>query len=104
MAQKPLDQATALEWYGELQRRVSVGAYVELQFDGSFPPDDGTAESGTLESLHNLETWAARQGLEFCWTPATQKWSLEPIEAWRQESVNEAMRARNQFQALQEEE
>ncbi len=41
MTQKPLTQEQAIEIYTELQRRVQVGAYVELEHDGSFPPDDG---------------------------------------------------------------
>lgn len=99
-----LTQEQAIEHYTELQRRVSVGAYLELQHDGGFPEDDGTPESTTLESLHNLETWAEKQGLEFCWHPDSKTWSLEPIEAWRQESVDEAVRQRDQFRAMQEQE
>jgi hypothetical protein len=100
--QTPLTQEKAIEYYTELQRRVSVGAHLELQHDGSYPEDDGTPESTTLESIDNLEKWAAKQGLEFCWTRDTQWWSLEPIEQWRQESVDEARRARAQLQAMQE--
>src|SRR5215469_3066760 len=73
---KPLTHEQALEHYTELQRRVSVGAYVELEHDGSFPPDDGTPESTTLESIANLERWAERQGLAFCWNHASKTWSL----------------------------
>jgi hypothetical protein len=104
MAQKPLTPEKAIEHYTELQRRVQVGAYLELQHDGSYPEDDGTPESTTLESIDNLETWAEKQGLEFCWHPDSKTWSLEPIEAWRQESVDEARRKQAEFQAMQENE
>ena len=78
MARKPLNQEQALEHYTELRRRVSVGAYLELQHDGSYPEDDGSAESTVLESIDNLEKWAGRQGLEFCWHQESKSWSLEP--------------------------
>ena len=81
MAGKPLTREHAIEFWTELQRRVSVGAYLELEHDGSYPPDDGTPESTTLESLDNLERWAERQGLEFAWNHDTSTWSLEPIDA-----------------------
>jgi hypothetical protein len=74
--QSTLSQQQALEWYTELMRRVSVGAYLELQHDGNYPEDDGTPESTTLESIDNLESWAARQGLEFCWNVDNKTWSL----------------------------
>ncbi len=80
---KPLTSEKLLEHYTELQRRVSVGAYLELQHDGSYPPDDGTPESTTLESIHNLETWAGRQGLEFVWHKEPGTYTLEPIIASR---------------------
>ncbi len=80
---KPLTPEKLLEYYTELQRRISVGGYLELQHDGSYPEDDGTPESTTLESLHNLETWAAKQGLEFSWHKDTQNYTLEPIVASR---------------------
>lgn len=80
MTQKPLTQEQAIEIYTELQRRVQVGAYVELEHDGSFPPDDGTPESMTLESLHNLETWAAKQGLEFAYNRDNSTWILQASE------------------------
>jgi hypothetical protein len=79
MTQQPLTQERAIEIYTELQRRISVGAYTELEPDGSFPPDDGTPESTTLENLANLEIWAQKRGIEFCFNHETQKWSLEPI-------------------------
>jgi len=73
------NQQKAIEFYAKLRRRVSVGAYVELELDGSFPEDDGSPESTTLESLHNLEEWAARQDLEFIWDLGTRTWSLLPM-------------------------
>lgn len=79
MTRKPLTQEQAIEFYTELQRRVSVGAYLELEHDGSFPEDDGSAESTTLESLHNLESWAERQGLEFAWDNESKGWHLQPM-------------------------
>jgi len=75
-----LTQEKAIEHYTELMRRVQVGAYLELHHDGSFPEDDGSAESTTLESLANLENWAARRGLEFEFNVDSQTWSLTPIE------------------------
>lgn len=81
MARKPLTQEQAIEYYTELLRRVRVGAYLELQHDGSFPEDDGTPESTTLESIDNLEKWAERQGLEFCWNHDSNTWSLVPIQS-----------------------
>jgi len=80
MNKRQLTQEQAIEIWTELQRRVSVGAYLELEHDGSYPPDDGTPESTTLESIDNLETWAAKQGLEFCWNQDSKTWSLERIE------------------------
>lgn len=79
MASRALTPETALEIWTELQCRVSVGAYLELEPDGSYPPDDGTPESTTLESLDNLEAWAARQGLEFAWNTESTVWSVEPM-------------------------
>lgn len=73
------NQQKAIEFYAKLRHRVSVGAYVELELDGSFPEDDGSPESTTLESLHNLEEWAARQDLEFIWDLGTRTWSLLPM-------------------------
>lgn len=78
--QKPLTQEQAIETYTELQRRVSVGAYLELEHDGSYPPDDGTPESTTLESIDNLEKWAAKQGLEFAYYRDENKWILQVSE------------------------
>lgn len=89
MAQKTLTQEQAIEIYTELMRRVSVGAYLELQHDGSYPPDDGTPESTTLESIDNLEKWAARQGLAFCWKAEGKTWSLGPIEQGDEEEEHE---------------
>ncbi len=63
---KPLTPEKLLEYYTELQRRIS-----------------GTPESTTLKSLHNLETWAAKQGLAFYWHQETQTYTLEPIVASR---------------------
>ena len=77
---QPLTKEQAIEFYTELSRRVQVGAYLELQHDGSYPPDDGTPESTTLESLDNLEAWAEKQGLEFAWNSESKKYSLEPIK------------------------
>ena len=78
---KPLTQEQAIDFYTELQRRVQVGAYLELEHDGSYPEDDGSPESTTLESIDNLEKWAGRQGLEFCWQKASKSWSLETYTA-----------------------
>ena len=85
---KPLTHEQAIEHSTELQRRVSVGAYLELEHDGSFPPDDGTPESTTLESIANLERWAERQGLEFRWNHESKTWSLEPTLAKDRAAMN----------------
>ena len=79
MTRKPLTHTQAIEYFTELSRRVQVGAYLELEHDGSFPEDDGSPESTTLESLHNLEEWAARQDLEFIWHEDSKTWDLEPM-------------------------
>lgn len=79
MTRKPLTQEQAIEFYTELSRRVQVGAYLELQHDGSFPEDDGTPESTTLESLHNLEERAARDDLEFCFEASNGTYVLLPM-------------------------
>jgi hypothetical protein len=73
MATQPLTQEQAISDYTELMRRVSVGAYLELEPDGSYPDGDAT-----LESIDNLEKWASRQALEFVWSHDTYTWSLEP--------------------------
>jgi hypothetical protein len=89
MTTQPLTQEKAIEHYTELMRRVRVGAYLELEHDGSYPEDDGTPESTTLESIDNLENWAARQGLEFCYNHDTKTWSLEPIEQAGQDGIDQ---------------
>ncbi len=86
----------ALEDYTELMRRVRVGAYVELEMDGSFPPDDGTPESSTLESLHNLEELAARDGLEFVGNEQGG-YSLEPMS----DATKAARREAQEYQDTQ---
>ena len=88
MTRKPLTQEQAIEIYTELSRRVQVGAYLELQHDGSFPEDDGSAESTTLESLHNLEQWARNQGLQFSYNLSSKTYELVKI-AWGPESEAE---------------
>ncbi len=69
---QPLTPEKAIEHYTELMRLVSVGAYLELEHDGSYPDGDGT-----LESIDNLGKWASRQALEFVWNIDTSTWSLE---------------------------
>lgn len=101
MARKPLTNEQRIEIYTELQRRVQVGAYVDLEHDGSFPEDDGSAESTTLESLHNLEVWAEKQGKEFCWNIDSKTWSLYPIQPQAIAPEHEAM---NRWLARQVEE
>ncbi len=76
---KPSTQEKAIEHYTELQRRVQVGAYLELQLDGSYPEDDGSAEAAVLESLDNLESWARKQELQFVWNLSSKAWSLVKI-------------------------
>jgi hypothetical protein len=68
----------AIDAWTELERRVSVGAYEERSAydwqNGTWPAD------GVEESIANLETWAEKQGLEFCWNIDSKTWSLYPIE------------------------
>jgi hypothetical protein len=68
----------AIEHWTALQQRVSVGAYEERRSEhyeaGTWPED------GVEESLANLESWASKRGLEFCYNHDTQTWSLEPIQ------------------------
>jgi hypothetical protein len=55
-----------------------VGAFGErssLHYETGTWPEDGVEES-----VANLETWAAKQGLEFCWDVDNKIWSLTPIE------------------------
>jgi hypothetical protein len=79
MTNKPLTYEQAIEHYTELSRRVQVGAYLDLQIDGSYPPDDGPPESTTLESIDNLEAWARKQDLQFVWNLGSETWSLVKI-------------------------
>ena len=73
-----LTKERAIVAWTEYQRRISVGAYEERNWwhyeTGTFPED------GVEESVANLETWAWRQGLEFCYNHDTKTWSLEPNE------------------------
>jgi hypothetical protein len=85
---KPLTQEQAIEFYTELMRRVQVGAYLELEHDGSYPPDDGTPESTTLESIANLENWAEKQGLEFAYNRDDGTWILQAIEEAKAKEEN----------------
>ncbi len=68
----------AIAAWTELQRRIRVGAYEERSAEhhetGTWPED------GVEESVANLETWAERQGLEFCFNHDDNAWSLVPIE------------------------
>jgi hypothetical protein len=73
MAPQPLTQEKAIEYYAELMRRVSVGAYLELEPDGSYPTGDST-----LESIDDLERWAALQALEFAYNQNKQGYELVP--------------------------
>ena len=88
MAGIPLTKEQAIAYWTELQRRISVGAYLEREHDGSYPPDDGTPESTTLESLDNLERWAEKQGLEFVWSHKSKTWSLEPTHTAEHGAMN----------------
>jgi hypothetical protein len=78
MPQKPLTQAKALETWTELHRLISVGAYSERSAEHY--ETDTWPEDGVEESVFNLENWAARQGLEFCWNVDREFWHLTPIE------------------------
>lgn len=75
---KPLTKEQAIEHWTELQRRISVGAFEErssLHYETGTWPEDGVEES-----VFNLETWAERQGLEFCFNHDDNAWSLVPID------------------------
>ena len=78
MTTKPLTQEQAIETWTELQRRISVGAYTERSAEHY--ESDTWPEDGVEESVFNLETWAAKQGLEFCWNVDRNFWHLTPIE------------------------
>ena len=88
--QQPLTQEKALEYWTELQRLVSVGAFEERHQEhyetGTWPED------GVEESIFNLENWAARQRLEFTWNADSQKWSLTLIEQGPDDVENERTR------------
>jgi|SRR6185312_12962925 len=78
MKTQPLTNEKAIEYWTELHRLISVGAYEERsaeQFETDTWPEDGVEES-----VHNLEEWAASKGLEFCWNQESKSYSLEPIE------------------------
>ena len=75
---KPLTQEQAIAAWTELQRLISVGAYEERSVEHHVT--DTWPEDGVEESLFNLENWAARQGLEFCWNIDSKTWSLYPID------------------------
>ncbi len=75
---KPLTKEQAIKDWTELQRLISVGAFSERSAEhyemGTWPED------GIEESISNLENWAEKQGLEFCWNVDSATWSLTPIE------------------------
>lgn len=62
----------AVKHYTQLMRRVRIGAYDEREPDGSYGAD------GIEESIDNLTTWAAKQGLAFHMSDA---YVLEPMTA-----------------------
>ncbi|HYX50439.1 MAG TPA: hypothetical protein VE843_11890 [Ktedonobacteraceae bacterium] len=74
----PPTQEQAIEYWTEYQRRISVGAFEERSAEHY--EADTWPEDGVEESVHNLEQWAARQGLEFVWNDANKTWSLEPMQ------------------------
>jgi hypothetical protein len=90
-------QQKAIEDYGELQRRVSVGAYSERSAEhfetGTYPED------GVEESIDNLTELAARHDLEFIWDLGTRTWSLLPMS----EETRAARRAAQEYQEDEEE-
>src|SRR5258708_17015352 len=62
----------------QVQQLISVGAYEERS---AWHHETGTyPEDGVEESAVNLEAWAAKQGLEFCYNHDTSTWSLQPID------------------------
>ncbi len=79
MAQpQPLTQEQAIAAWTQVQQLISVGAYEERS---AWHHETGTyPEDGVEESSANLEAWAARQGLEFCYNHDTSTWSLQPID------------------------
>ncbi len=80
-----INKEVALITWTQLQHLVSVGAYEERS---SYHYETGTwPEDGVEESLARLETWAEKQGLEFCYNHDSKTWSLEPIEHEEQSTV-----------------
>ena len=68
----------AVAYWTEYQRLISVGAYSERsaeQYETGTWPEDGIEES-----VANLETWAEKQGLEFCFNHDSKEWSLVRID------------------------
>ncbi len=76
MAQpQPLTREQAIAAWTQVQQLISVGAYEERSawhHETGIYPEDGVEESAA-----NLEAWAARQGLEFCYNHVTSTWSLK---------------------------
>ena len=73
-----MTQEQAVIYWTEFHRLISVGAYSERsaeQYEAGTWPEDGIEES-----VANLETWAEKQGLEFCFDHDSKEWSLVPIE------------------------
>ena len=80
-----LTKEQAIKSWTEYQRLISVGAFTERSAEHY--ETDTWPEDGVEESVHNLEIWAYRQGLEFCWIPGSQSWSLEPISPEEEQST-----------------
>ena len=58
-----------------LTQEKAIQSWTELQHRMSAEPDDVIEES-----LANLESWACKQGIEFCYNHNDNTWSLVPID------------------------
>ena len=78
MTNRPLTQEQALAAWTQVQHLIEVGAYEERSAEhheaGTWPED------GVEETVFNLEAWAEKQGLEFCYNHDSKTWSLQPID------------------------
>jgi hypothetical protein len=72
-----LTNEQAVKHYTEFMRRIQVGAYEERSSEHYLT--DTWPEDGVEESVHNLESWALKQGLAFHWYKDDKVYRLEPM-------------------------
>jgi len=78
MSAKPFTKEQVIERWTEIMRLISVGAYTERSaehYEAGTWPEDGIEESEAY-----FETWAEKQGLEFCFNHDSKEWSLVRID------------------------